>query len=113
MTTQNLQQSEPAYISYQDSEYIRQIAFDVADKSGLHRGTPGHKRSTDLARTLLTECHRLCRPLALATMRRAPVAEMKADLTLLRQHLDIGTCTLPANISLRFEARFWPEPNKK
>ncbi|MFT8597680.1 hypothetical protein [Acetobacter orientalis] len=104
--------AEAPYISYQDSEFIRQIAFEVADKSGLRRGTQGHKRSTDLARTLLTECHRLCRPLALATMRRAPVEEMKSDLTLLRQHLDIGTCTLPAKINLRFEARYWPEPTK-
>lgn len=104
MSAHRKEKAENPEVSYQDSEYIRQIAFAVADEC-LHRGTHQHKRSVDLARTLLTECHRRCRPLDLAAMRRAPVSMMREDLTTLRQQFNLGTYTLPEQAHLNFAAK--------
>lgn len=96
-------------ISAEENHLITRIAERVAAGSSLQRGSYAYKRAVDLAITLLTECHRLCRPLALAAMARAEVSQIKADLSALRQNFNMGSCTLPHTIDLHFEARFWQE----
>lgn len=103
MSTPVQEGAENPHISYQDSEYIRQIAFAVADAVGLHRGTPVYKRSVDLARTLLTECHRRCRQLDLAAMRHADTETVRQDLTTLRERFNMNDFTLPEGVTLNFE----------
>ncbi|MPQ75104.1 hypothetical protein [Acetobacter senegalensis] len=89
-------------ISAEDNALIEKIASRVAPRNS-------HKRAFDLACTMLTECHRLCCPLALAKMAAADADQIRGDLSTLRQHFDVGSCTLPHTVNLRFEARFWQE----
>lgn len=89
-------------VSAEDTALIEQIAARAAPQRS-------HKRAFDLACTLLTECHRLCRPLALRQMAAADTAQIRGDLSTLRQHFNVGSCSLPHTINLRFEARFWQE----
>ncbi|KAA8387066.1 hypothetical protein FOH24_07160 [Acetobacter tropicalis] len=97
-------------VSAEDNALIEQIAARAASYTGSQQlGRNSHKRAFDLACTLLTECHRLCRPLALKQMAEASADQIRGDLTTLRQHFDMGGCTLPHTVNLRFEARFWQE----
>ncbi|KGB21935.1 hypothetical protein AtDm6_2701 [Acetobacter tropicalis] len=42
-------------------------------------------------------------------MAAADADQIRGDLSTLRQHFDVGSCTLPHTVNLRFEARFWQE----
>lgn len=102
MNTQAAPTKRNHVISAEDNALIEKIAARVAPRNS-------HKRAFDLACTMLTECHRLCRPLALQQMATADADQIRTDLSTLRQHFDIGSCTLPHTVNLRFEARFWQE----
>ncbi|GAA10303.1 hypothetical protein ACLEIY_08955 [Acetobacter tropicalis] len=102
MNTQTAPTKRNHVISAEDNALIEQIAARVAPRNS-------HKRAFDLACTMLTECHRLCRPLALKQMAEASADQIRGDLTTLRQYFDVGSCTLPHTVNLRFEARFWQE----
>lgn len=93
----------PPRLSYAENERVRRICIRVVNHARGGADRCIRNRIFDLTDTLLRECHLRARPLDLAAIEAAPIEQVLSDLTLLRNHLNVGSGTLPGSVRLRFQ----------